>query len=558
MSQILKTCIYYYPDAYSLSQDKLMGRNAAGDSFLKGYMQHTAATEFWVYCEEKSHAYSFASRSKALGVNKKINAVTKQTMEKLFDPGCLFYPSPEINDFAFKRTFYSNTGWSLCGIFHTTSSTGIMSSITESLTSPLFEWDALVCPSQAVKSNVVNLLDTHFDFLSERLGATKKPAPQLPVIPIGINSKEFSFTKKDHSEAREKLGIEKDYMVILYVGRLSFHAKAHPLPMYIALDSVARKSKKKICLIECGWFDNEGLEKAFDEAFNALTNNVKRIFLDGRNQADKFSAIAASDIFCSLADNIQETFGITPIEAMAAGLPVLITDWNGYKESIEHGTHGFKISTTMPYKGTGTEIAKRHALDIDDYNMYLGYTSSHIGVDIEEATKYLSELVENNTLRIELGKAARERALTHYDWKNIIPIYEGLWSELTEIRLKESSKLLNNQKWAARPDPYSLFSHYPTVQLALQDKVALRFDSEQLALDRFEQLITLTIISYAGELLPTKSHIREIIQTLSSATNNTTEISKLVNQEKGEKNTLLAVAWLLKIGILHHIRSSVK
>ncbi len=39
----------------------------------------------------------------------------------------------------------------------------------------------------------------------------------------------------------------------------------------------------------------------------------------------------AADIFTSLSDNIQETFGLTPIEAMAAGLPSVVTDWDGYQ-----------------------------------------------------------------------------------------------------------------------------------------------------------------------------------------------------------------------------------
>ncbi|MDC0221796.1 glycosyltransferase family 4 protein [Gammaproteobacteria bacterium] len=535
-----------------------MGRNAAGDSFLKGYLQYTTSPELWIYCEEKSHAYSFAGRSKELGSEKKINAVTKQTMEKLFDPGCFFYPSPEINDFAYKRTFFGNTAWSLCGIFHTTSSTRIMSSITETISSPIFEWDALICPSQAVKSNVTNLLDNHFDYLSERLGITRKPMPQLPVIPLGINSEELSFTEKDAIEAREKLGIEKDSVVVLYVGRLSFHGKANPLPMYMALDTVANKTKKKIFLIECGWFANKGLESAFDDAFNKLTNNVERLVVDGRNQEDKFSAIAASDLFCSLVDNIQETFGITPIEAMAAGLPVLITDWNGYKESIEHGTHGFKVSTTMPNEGLGIGIAKRHALDIDNYDMYLGYTSSYIGVDMGEAAEYLSELVENTALRKKMGKAARERAVAHYDWKTIIPCYEALWSELAEIRQKASLKAVDKQKWTARPDPFGSFSHYPTIQLSSKSKVALNFDSEQLALAKFEELITLTMVNFTAELLPTKSHVQEIIHSLISAANKTESIGKLVTSKRKEQDTLLAVAWLLKIGLLQLVKPAEK
>ncbi|MBI3542646.1 MAG: glycosyltransferase, partial [Deltaproteobacteria bacterium] len=51
----------------------------------------------------------------------------------------------------------------------------------------------------------------------------------------------------------------------------------------------------------------------------------------------------AADIFCSLADNVQETFGLTPLEAMAAGLPQVVSDWNGYRDTVRHGVDGFRV-----------------------------------------------------------------------------------------------------------------------------------------------------------------------------------------------------------------------
>ncbi len=42
----MSACLYYHPEAYTTSGPKLMGRNAAGESFLQGFLQHSQARTF--------------------------------------------------------------------------------------------------------------------------------------------------------------------------------------------------------------------------------------------------------------------------------------------------------------------------------------------------------------------------------------------------------------------------------------------------------------------------------------------------------------------------------
>lgn len=37
----MSACIYYAPEAYTTSGPKLMGRHAAGESFLRGFLTHS-------------------------------------------------------------------------------------------------------------------------------------------------------------------------------------------------------------------------------------------------------------------------------------------------------------------------------------------------------------------------------------------------------------------------------------------------------------------------------------------------------------------------------------
>ena len=62
------------------------------------------------------------------------------------------------------------------------------------------------------------------------------------------------------------------------------------------------------------------------------------------SEEDKKLALAAADLFCSPADNLQETFGLSVLEAMASSLPVVASDWNGYRDLVvQHGSTGWLV-----------------------------------------------------------------------------------------------------------------------------------------------------------------------------------------------------------------------
>ena len=88
----------------------------------------------------------------------------------------------------------------------------------------------------------------------------------------------------------------------------------------------------------------------------------------------------------------------------------------------------------MPPPGYGKEIASRHALGIDNYDMYCAHTSSLVAVDLEHTTLAFIKLISSKELRQKMGEQGQKRAVSIYDWKAIIPTYEDLWSELNSRR----------------------------------------------------------------------------------------------------------------------------
>jgi starch synthase len=550
----MSAAIYYHPEAYTTSGPKLMGRNAAGESFLRGFLSHSTSSEFWAQVQRPEHARHFASAVSSFGRSEPVRSFDKSSLGALAQAGLVYYPGPDIGEHAFHRAAYGHSAWSLCGITHTTSSSGAMDPLADLLVAPVQPWDAVICTSIAVKDNVTRLLQAQVDYLLSRLGVTRVVLPLLPVIPLGIHTSDFAFSDSQKAAARAALGVSPDTLVVLFMGRLSFHAKAHPLAMYQALEAAARSSGKSVVLVECGWHANEFIEKAYADAARLACPSVRIITLDGRKAKDRQAAWGGADVFCSLSDNIQETFGIVPIEAMAAGLPVVVSDWDGYKDTVRDGVDGFRIPTLMPQAGLGGDLALRHALEIDTYDMYCGHTCSLVAVDVQATVAALTRLFNSPELRNQMGEAGRKRAVEVYDWKTIIAQYEELWAKQTELRLaakseeeKSAVKPLTHP-WPARMDPFHAFANYPTQSLTPQTRLALVDTDAQTAITRALAYRQLAMVDFAKAILPSEAEIRAVLQT-ATATGAALEWVQTIPDDR-RPFVFRALAWLVKLGVL--------
>ncbi len=535
--------IYFHPDAFTTNRERLMGRHVAGETFLKGYFQHSSAAALWTLVREKSEAEQFAKLARESGNASAVQAFTPDQMRAASKPGTIFYPGPDISELAFQRSFFGANQWSVCGITHTTSSKSSMDSIASWVTAPLNSWDAVICPSVAVKRHVDNIFQSEVARLQRRLGITKCPSPQLPVIPLGINIQDFQFSEQQKSNARQSLNIHPDEIVVLFVGRLSFHAKSHPLPMYKSLQTVAEETSKRIRLIECGWYANDYTENAYQKAREELCPNILVTVLDGRVRENRDLAWAGADIFCSLADNIQETFGISPIEAMAAGLPLVVADWDGYKDTVTPDC-GYRVPTSMPDPGVGNELIFRHAVNLDNYDFYCGHTGIFVGVDIPSCCRAFTALVTDSALRAKMGSAARKRAADFYDWSKIIPVYEELWLELNARRNRSPEG--GPKAWPARLDPYSAFQHYST--LTLSGATELRRCNNQVGEETHEigALLGLEILAYAHRVLPSRD---KLLATLLKTSESWHTVASLFG-EPLDPETIKALSILHKGGLI--------
>lgn len=546
--------IFYVPEGYVTNGEKLMGRHVAGASFLDAFMEHTQTDKFYVQTDNRSHAEHFLSRLRAKGRSESVHQIGLSNPRGLVLPGLAYHPGPGIAKYAWKRSFFGHAKWSLCGLNHTISTTGAMDSISDLLIAPIQPWDALICTSQAAKTSIEFLLHSQFEHLAQRTGSKYMTLPQLPVIPLGVDVSSFRFDNDSRLKAKLSVGADENTFVVLYTGRLSFHSKANPFPMYLGMESAARQLAaigKKLLLIELGWFANEYIEKAYKQASQNLCPSVRVERLDGRKSIEREKAWASADIFCSLADNMQESFGITPVEAMAAGLPAIVSDWDGYKDTIVDGLTGFRIKTSMPDCDDGLELTSRHAFETDTYDRYSGYTSQTIAVDIPAFTSRLIELLTNDALRARMAKAGLERARTVYDWKVVIGQYEKLWRELAHLRQEaaKSKSVLMPSVWPARSDPYKMFANFPSI--TTQEVTPLVLNSTlNAASEQLSTYLNLSIISYSDKVMPDGTVMCELLKAIGErkACNLQDLVALFPEQSKGSLTR--AVALFQKLGLV--------
>src|SRR5690606_20256558 len=203
-----------------------------------------------------------------------------------------------------------------------------------------------------------------------------------------------------------------------------------PFPMFRALQLAAERTGKRVALVLSGWAPNAAVENAFRSGAAQFAPDVRLILVEGRDAGARPKTWAAADIFVSLSDNIQETFGLTPIEAMAAALPVVVTDWDGYRDTVRHAVDGFRLPVWAPAAGSGAALAAGMESSVINYDHYCWSAAAATAVEIEPVAEALSALVADPGLRRTMGLSGRARARERFDWAVVFRQYQALWIEL--------------------------------------------------------------------------------------------------------------------------------
>ncbi|MDF1794222.1 MAG: glycosyltransferase family 4 protein [Thalassobaculaceae bacterium] len=395
--------------------------------------------------------------------------------KEIADRGVFLRGQASIAELSWMRRAKGDRDYSFVGLIHSLAPQAMRAYIADVLTTPVEPWDALICTSPAVERHLRTMLTETADFLASRFSTPDArrtpPLPQLPVIPLGIDTGAFARRGDParRTPARQALGIDDDVFTLLWVGRLSFFEKAYPQGMFAAAEQVAQRIGRPVRFLMAGWFPAAERGKHLWEEVAALyAPSVDVGFLDGNDPKVMDLVWPAADVFVSMVDNTQETFGITPIEAMAAGLPVVVSDWDGYRFTVHDGVTGFRVPTLISPPGTGELMAQRHALGMDTYQFYGAQVASHVAVNVRAAADALTTLAKDPDRARAVGAAARDHARARFDWSVVIPQYADLFEDLAKSRAAapahEQGPVPRGNP--VRNDPFTAFADFATESLS--------------------------------------------------------------------------------------------
>jgi glycosyltransferase involved in cell wall biosynthesis len=551
-----RAALWYISGDFDTSQHaQVLGRHAASESLLVALARYAADPELTAFAGTREAFEDFERQARAAnGTRDNFQWIPTGMPERLGEKGCLLLSDPALADWAWIRRHYDQRLFSLCGLTHTISSGRAMQRIADLLTAPVQSWDAVICTSNAARSVITTHLENTQDYLTRRFGAASPPRPQFPVIPLGIHCDAFAPTDEAKARGRafrSELGIADDDVAVLYLGRVSYHAKAHPLPMYLALEQVARRTGRRIHLLTAGRPPNKIIADHFRAGAKASCPSLRLTWLDTHSERVRNDVRHAADIYVSLSDNIQETFGLSPVEAMAAGLPVVVSDWNGYRDTVRHGEDGFRVGTWLPPAGTGLPVARDYLAGNLTYDRYVGQVSGLTSVDLKETIDAVEALVGNADLRRRMGAAGEAHASEDLDWRIVVPRYEALWRELAERRAKDresAASATGRPPSPLSPDPFAAFSVFSTHVLGRKTRVGLAPGGD---LARFHQQRALDMNLLAAPRLCRPEPLERAVRHCQDA--GEVVVGDLVDRfaPAGEEMAFQrSLVWLAKLGVL--------
>ena len=337
------------------------------------------------------------------------------------------------------RNACAATIFPITGVTHSLSYTHFMPGYCSHLWPGVSSRDAVIVTSESARLAVSAI----FSGLRQSYGLSETafPSPALVTLPLGVALEDFPGPDDHWSKGgdnnpglamRQALGLGED-PVFLYFGRLCPSSKMDLMPLLAAFKRAESLGLPRdgYSLVLAGWADKDDpLPEAL--CSYARTRGIRAVHMDRPTGEQRFGLFAAADIFVSPSDNLQETFGLSVAEAGASGLPVIASDFDGYRDIVAHEETGWLIPTLG---FTGSDSLETDALWWYDNQYHLRLAQESV-VDVPALAEALALAGVNAEERRRMGEAGRRRIRESFSWDTVIKRYVALWDALASTPLR--------------------------------------------------------------------------------------------------------------------------
>ena len=192
------------------------------------------------------------------------------------------------------------------------------------------------------------------------------------------------------------------YKIISFLGRIS---KGKGIGSLISCMPGIVKRIKNARLHVIGPLNGRGMADTPKSPYvKRLEKKIKRLNLEDKVRFlgvqlgdDKYRALASSDLFVNTTVAEEETFSVVNIEALACGLPIIVTDWAGNNELVKHGRNGYLVDVKGGRKKT-------------------------VEMNKEKAVLFITKALNDEKLCARLRKGSMKSG-RKYDYKKILPSF---------------------------------------------------------------------------------------------------------------------------------------
>ena len=207
------------------------------------------------------------------------------------------------------------------------------------------------------------------------------PSEDIVVIPNGVDLEEFKPDKEKRRKIRETYGIADDEVVLMFSG-YEFRRKGLE---YII--KVLPQVKEDVKLLVVGKDNPEPYKKLASKL--GVSNKI--IFAGFVPDISEY--YTASDVF--VFPTLYEPFGLAITEALASGLPVIVSEFAGATDIMNDGREGLLLKNPINPK----EIAEKVNILVEDENLRNQMSRNAR----KTAEKYSWDIIAEKTLKVYEG-----------------------------------------------------------------------------------------------------------------------------------------------------------